>query len=268
MKIAFFGAGKMGEAILSGLISKGFNKNEIFVSEVFNDRLNYIKEKYEVNGSNKNIDALNFGDVIISAVKPQNLKDLSEELKENSFNEKILLSIMAGIKIQNLLDSFNVKKIVRTMPNINAQIGEAITIWTDIGLNNEEREFVKKIVSSFGEEVYVSKEDYIDIGTSISGSGPAYVFYFLNALIDAGVYLGLSRDISEKLSVQTILGSILLKKNTKEEANKLIHSVTSPGGTTSEALYKFEENRLKYSIMSGVIEAYKKSKALGEPKKW
>ncbi|MGB9843289.1 MAG: pyrroline-5-carboxylate reductase [Caldisericia bacterium] len=267
MKIAFFGAGKMGEAILSGLLKKGFKKDEIFVSEIFQDRLNFIKEKYGINGSNKNIDALNFGDILISAVKPQNLKDLSEELKNEDFKDKILLSIMAGVKIEKIFESFKVKKVVRTMPNINAQIGEAVTLWTDVGLNNDEKEFVKNILSSFGKEVYVIKEDYIDIGTSISGSGPAYVFYFLDSLIDAGVYLGLSRDVSEKLAVQTILGSILLKERTNEEAHKLIHMVTSPGGTTIEALYKFDENRLKYSIMSGVIEAYKKSKALGESKK-
>ncbi|MCX8095033.1 MAG: pyrroline-5-carboxylate reductase [Caldisericia bacterium] len=267
MKISFFGAGKMGEAILSGLINKGFNKEEIFVSEIVEERLKCIKEKYGINGSNKSLDAFNFGDILISAVKPQNLKDLSEELKEQDFKDKILLSIMAGVKIEKLLESFKVKKVVRTMPNINAQIGEAVTLWTDIGLNESEREFVRKILSSFGEEIYVLKEDHIDIGTSISGSGPAYVFYFLDALIDAGVYLGLSRDVSEKLSIQTILGSILLKKQTQEEAHKLIHMVTSPGGTTIEALYKFDENRLKYTIMSGVIEAYKKSKLLGESKK-
>lgn len=267
MKIAFIGLGKMGEAILSGLINKGFNKNEIFISELVHDRLSFIKERYNISGSNKNIDALNFGDVIIFAVKPQNLKDLSQELKDYNFGEKILLSIMAGIKIEKILESFKLNKIVRTMPNINAQIGEAITLWTEVGLNSEEKDFIKKILSSFGEEIYVSKEDYIDIGTSISGSGPAYLFYFLDALIDAGVYLGLARDISEKLAIQTILGSILLKKKTGEEAHKLIHSITSPGGTTIEALYKFEENRLKYSIMSGVIEAYKKSKLLGESKK-
>jgi pyrroline-5-carboxylate reductase len=267
MKIAFFGGGKMGEAILSGLINKGFNKSDLFVSEIVEDRLKYLIEKYGISGSTKSLDALNFGYILISAVKPQNLKDLSLELKDYDFDEKILLSIMAGVKISTLLESFKVKKVVRTMPNINAQIGEAVTLWTDIGLNNEEREFVKKILNSFGEEVYVSKEDHIDIGTSISGSGPAYLFYFLDALIDAGVYLGLSRDVSEKLAIQTILGSILLKKKTGEEAHKLIHMVTSPGGTTIEALYKFDENRLKYSIMSGVIEAYKKSKLLGESKK-
>lgn len=267
MRIGFFGAGKMGEAILSGLLNKGFNKKDIYVSEIVQSRLDFIKEKYGVQGSTNSKDALNFGDILICAVKPQNLKDLSEELKDFNFNEKIFLSIMAGIKIEKILESFNVKKVVRTMPNINAQIGESITLWTDVGLNENEREFVKKILSSFGQEVYVSKEEHIDIGTSISGSGPAYVFYFLDALIDAGVYLGLSRDVSEKLSIQTILGSILLKKLTQEEAHKLIHMVTSPGGTTIEALYKFEENRLKYAIMSGVIEAYKKSKALGETKK-
>ena len=267
MRIGFFGAGKMGEAILSGLLNKGFNKEDIYVSEIVQSRLNYIKEKYGVQGSTSSKDALNFGDILICAVKPQNLKDLSNELKEFDFNEKIFLSIMAGIKIEKILESFNVKKVVRTMPNINAQIGESITLWTDVGLSESEREFVKKILSSFGEEIHVSKEEHIDIGTSISGSGPAYVFYFLDALIDAGVYLGLARDISEKLSIQTILGSILLKKETQEEAHKLIHMVTSPGGTTIEALYKFDENRLKYAIMSGVIEAYKKSKALGETKK-
>lgn len=267
MRIGFFGAGKMGEAILSGLLNKGFNKEDIYISEIVQSRLNFIKEKYGVQGSTYSKDALNFGDILICAVKPQNLKDLSNELKEFDFNEKIFLSIMAGIKIEKILESFNVKKVVRTMPNINAQIGESITLWTDVGLSESEKEFVKRILSSFGEEIYVSKEEHIDIGTSISGSGPAYVFYFLDALIDAGVYLGLARDISEKLSIQTILGSILLKKETKEEAHKLIHMVTSPGGTTIEALYKFDENRLKYAIMSGIIEAYKKSKALGETKK-
>lgn len=267
MKIGFFGLGKMGEAILSALIDKGFKKEDIFVSEIVEERLKYITEKYGVKGSNKNFEALNFGDVLISAVKPQNLKDLSEELKDYEFKEKILVSIMAGVKIEKIFESFKVKKVVRTMPNINAQIGEAITIWTDVGLNYKEKEFIKKILSSFGEEVYVSKEEYIDIGTSISGSGPAYVFYFLDALIDAGIYLGLSKDVSEEISIQTILGSILLKKKTNEDTYKLIHMVTSPGGTTIEALYKFDENRVKYAIMSGIIEAYKKSKTLGEAKK-
>lgn len=267
MKIGFIGCGKMGEAILSGLIKNGFKKEEIFVSEIVEERLNFVKEKYGVDGSKFSKDAVDFGDYIILAVKPQNLKETSEELKDIDFKDKILISILAGKKVDELKSSFSVKKIVRTMPNINAQIGEAITLWIDIGLSDEEKNFVRKILKSFGDEIFVAKEDYIDMGTSISGSGPAYVFYFLDAMIDAGVYLGLSRDVSQELAIQTILGSILLKKETKEEANKLIHAVTSPGGTTIEALYKFEEGRVKYWIMNGIIEAYKKSKALGETKK-
>ncbi len=261
MKVSIIGCGKMGESILKGLLNKGFNKSNIFITTKTETHLKNLLERYKVMGSTKNIDAINFSDVVILSIKPQNLEEISKELT-GRFGGKILISILAGISIKNLKDYFKVKKVVRCMPNLPSRIGKGITVWTDSGLDEEEKNIVRKILSSIGEDIYVEKEEFIDIGTSLSGSGPAYVFLFLKSMTDAGVYLGLPRDISEKLSEETLIGSVLLKRELKKTYGELIDMVSSPGGTTVEALLKLEEGGFKSTLMKAIIAAYKKSKDL------
>jgi len=262
MKVSIIGCGKMGESLLKGLLNKGFNKSNIFITTKTATHLKKLLERYKVMGSTENIDALKFSDIVILSIKPQNLEEISKELT-GKFDGKILISILAGISIKNLKDHLKAKKVVRCMPNLPSRIGKGITVWTDSGLNEEERNIVKKILSSLGEDVYVEKGEFIDIGTSLSGSGPAYIFLFLKSMSDAGVYLGLPREISEKLSEETVIGSVLLKRELKKTYDELIDMVSSPGGTTVEALLKLEESGFKSTLMKAIIAAYKKSKDLG-----
>ncbi len=261
MKVSIIGCGKIGESLLKGLLNKGFKESDIFITTKTTTHLDKLLDKYKVMGSTKNIDALNFSDIVILSIKPQNLEEISKELT-GKFDGKILISILAGISIINLKDYLKAKKVVRCMPNLPLEIGKGITVWTDSGLNEEEKKIVKEILSSIGEDVYVEKEEFIDIGTSLSGSGPAYVFLFLKSMSDAGVYLGLPREISEKLSEETVIGSVLLKRELKKTYGELIDMVSSPGGTTVEALLKLEEGGFKSTLMKAIIAAYKKSKDL------
>lgn len=261
MKISIIGCGKMGESLLEKLLDKGFKREGVFVTTKRKEHLDALIKKYGVNGSNKNVEAVNFSDIVILSIKPQNLKEVSEEIK-GKFEGKILISILAGVGINNLEDSLEAKKVVRCMPNLPAKIGKGITLWIDKGLNENEREEVRRIISSFGKDIYVEKEEFIDIGTAISGSGPAYVFLFLKAMSDSGVYLGLPRDISEELSEETVMGSVLLRKELKKSYGELVDMVSSPGGTTVEALLKLEEGGFKSVLVKGIIAAYEKSKRL------
>jgi pyrroline-5-carboxylate reductase len=182
--------------------------------------------------------------------------------------KQAVLSIMAGVTIRALSTGLGSEAIIRAMPNTPGQIGAGITVWTATpAVGQEHREAAARVLSALGKQVQVPEEKYLDVATAVNGSGPAYAFLFIEALIDAGVYLGLGRDLARELAVQTVLGSATMVASTGQHPAALRDMVASPGGTTVEALLVLEDQGFRAATMKAVIAAYQKSKLLGEDTK-
>ena len=266
LTLAFIGGGTMAEAILSGVLDKGLaTPDAICVGEPVSGRRDYLSELYGVNTTSDNIHAVETADLVVLAVKPQQLRDVLGELRGRLIKSQAALSIVAGASIKSISRGLDHQAVIRVMPNTPAQVGEGMSVWTaspEVTTHHEEA--ARTILRSLGEELYVSEEKYLDMATALSASGPAYVFLFLESLIDAGVYLGLSRDMAQTLALQTVLGSAALAKSSGRHPAELRNMVTSPGGTTAEALLSMEDDGLRSAIINGVIAAHEKAAALGE----
>ena len=246
MKIGFIGGGVMAEAIMKGILDASLVKPEnLLVSDLDRQRLGYLNKTLNVFGVESNLEVVNKSDIVILAIKPQNIQEVMVELKGNFISDKSFLSIVAGVKTKILQEGLGVDSIIRVMPNTPAQIKKGMTVWTSSkSVSPDTLSFSKKILSVLGEELYVDDETLIDMSTALSGSGPAYMFLFMDALINAGIAIGMSKEMSVKLVRQTLLGSIELAIGSEFEPTKLKEMVTSPGGTTEAALSKFEEGTL------------------------
>lgn len=259
----------MGEAILSRILERKLSTREtVFVSDVSEARRQYLEKIYHVNTTDKNRSAAAVSEVILLAVKPQNLAPVMAELKGQLKPSQMVLSIIAGARIDTLRHGLSHNSIVRAMPNTPAQIGEGVTVWTATSdVNPKQKEWAQAILGSIGQEIFVDDEKYLDMATAVSGSGPAYFFLFVETLADAAVSIGLPREMAEKLVLQTMLGSgQLLKKSGKPPA-ELRRLVTSPGGTTAEAITAFEKGGFSELVRQAVTAAYEKAKQLGAGQK-
>ncbi|MCH8061999.1 MAG: pyrroline-5-carboxylate reductase, partial [Chloroflexi bacterium] len=176
-----------------------------------------------------------------------------------------VVSIIAGATIKTLVGGLGHSSVIRVMPNTPAQIGQGMSVWTATdSVSEENRAGTGALLRTLGKEVYVPDEKLIDMATAVSASGPAYVFLFIEAMIDAAVYLGMARDMARTLVLQTVSGSTRLVEETGRHPADLKDMVTSPGGTTIEALKAFEDGGFRATIFNAVNAAYEKSKALGE----
>ena len=165
--------------------------------------------------------------------------------------------------MRSIADETGHQAVIRVMPNTPAQIGAGISVWTAApAVTDDQREAARSVVATLGEEVYVESEDLIDMATALSASGPAYVFTFVEALVDAGVSIGMSRDLAGQLAIETVLGSARMAKETGTHPAELRNMVTSPGGTTAAALLELERGRLRHTVMGAVAAAYRRSKEL------
>jgi pyrroline-5-carboxylate reductase len=263
MKMTFIGGGTMGEAMVRCLLTKGIDMpQDIVVSEVSSVRRELLSREYGVGTLANNRKAIEGAELIILAIKPQDLSQVMQEIK-NLSPEQVVLSIVAGASLDSLCKGLNHRRIIRAMPNMPVQIGEGMTVWTtSIEVSQKQKEMAQSILSAFGGEIHVSDEKYLDMATAWSGSGPAYVFLFIEALIDAGVHIGLPRDIAQKLVVQTMLGSTSAVQKTGKHPAELRNMVTSPGGTTTEALLRLERGGFRSVILEAVAVAYDKAKHL------
>ena len=264
MKISFIGGGVMGEAIIKGVLAKGIAKpDDIIVSDPVQARQELLSKQHGVKAATDNLKAVEGTEVVVIAVKPQDLLKVLGELKGLS-PQQLVISIVAGATLDTLRQGLAHDCIVRTMPNMPAQVGEGITVWTTTsGVSEQQKRMASSILSALGEELYVHNEKYIDMATAVSGSGPAYVFLVIEALIDAGVHIGLPRNMAEKMVIQTVLGSAYSAKVTGKHPAELKNKVTSPGGTTTEGLLQLETGGLRSLLLRAVIAAYDKSKNLG-----
>lgn len=268
-RIAFIGGGIMAEAFIRGMLHKGLAKStEIVASDPLAERRTHLAETLGIYVSASNVEAIADAETVFLAVKPQVLGKVLDELAGHLSPDILLFTFIAGAKIETIRQALGVKAIVRIMPNTPCQIGEGMSVWTATpDTSPQQREWAQQIIAALGEEVYVDNEDYLDMATALNGSGPAYVFLFMEALIDAGVHLGLPRAISEKLVLQTVRGSAIYAQSSGLHLAILRNGVTSPGGTTAEALYRLEEGGLRATLSRAVSAAYEKAKRLGEQSK-
>jgi pyrroline-5-carboxylate reductase len=264
--IAFIGPGAMAEAMIGGLIRQKLATPEhLLVSGPRAERSEQLKEKYGVVPFTDNALAASQADVVVLSVKPQRLTAVMKGLHSVVKPEALVLSIIAGATLNKIGKGLGHRAVVRSMPNTPAQIGEGITVWTvSPAVSDEQKETARAILGALGQEVFVEDEHYLDMATALSGTGPAYVFMFMEAMIDAGVHMGFPRRISEQLVVQTIRGSVDFYQNNEVHVAALRNQVTSPGGTSAEALYYLEKAGFRTAISRAIWAAYQRSLELGK----
>ncbi|RMD47123.1 MAG: pyrroline-5-carboxylate reductase [Aquificota bacterium] len=263
-KVGIIGGGNIGEAIIKGILNgKKVSEDKIIVSDINGERVKYLVEKYHIAGTDSNERVARLSEIVILAVKPKDFERSVSPIKEE-LNGKILISVLAGVKIEKIKKVLGENiKIVRVMPNTPALVGEgAIGVSFEEGFTEEERKKVLSILETLGTVVEV-KEELMDVITGLSGSGPAYVFTFIDALAQGGVKGGLSYNDALKLAVQTVLGAAKLLKETGEHPAVLRDKVTSPAGTTIYGLHALEKGSFRNTVINAVEEATKRSKELG-----
>ena len=255
----------MGEAILSAVLDgKLATTGDVWVSDVIKARLDYLKNKYGIGVTADNREAVEARDIVVLAVKPQSLPAVMEGLKDRLDSNTLVLSIVAGVKIDTIARGLGHECIVRCMPNTPAKIGYGMSAWTATAEVSEEQEAqARAVLGGMGREIYFKDEEYLDAVTAVSGSGPAYVFLFAEAMMDAAVKIGLSPEEAAEMVSQTVLGAAHLMEESPESPAELIRNVASKGGTTARALEVFEKGGLAGLVEDAVKAAYQRSKELG-----
>lgn len=272
MKLAIIGAGNMAAAIVQSINKSSINGNslqnmsDVKVCDLDVEKAMLMEKKYPgLQSVSRHTEVLKDADICLLAIKPQQLSEFGEQLKDHDWSETTLISILAGCPIEKLQKTFpTCKYIVRTMPNTPAAIMDGITVWTATNYLKEDiRLKTKELLGNLGEEIYVSNEQYLDMATAISGSGPAYVYLLTESLVDAGVHIGFPREIATKLAITTIRGSLSYARQSEDSLTELRYNVTSPGGTTASAIYELERGRFRTVISDAVWAAYRRSAELG-----
>ncbi|ABC77615.1 pyrroline-5-carboxylate reductase [Syntrophus aciditrophicus] len=263
-KIGLVGCGKMGTILLSGMLrNRLVAESQIRVADVVKERLEEIHEAYPDIVQESNQPLARSVDILILAVKPQNLPELLNELTEDIHSGQLIVSVAAGISTRLIEKHLSGPvRVVRAMPNTPALVGEGVTaLAAGAYATQKDVETVARLFEAVGLTVKIN-ENLMDAVTGLSGSGPGYVFVILEALADAGVFLGLPRETALKLAAQTLLGSAKLYLRTGKHPGELKDMVTSPGGTTIAGLKALEEGRLRATLMTAVEAATRRSKVL------
>jgi len=260
-RIGFIGGGNMAEALVKGMTSQGMK--DIIVSDIKEDRLRYLSEHYNVKTTTSNTDVITSSDIIILAVKPQNMDTVLDEISPFITEDKLIVSIAAGIKLDYLSSKLRTKRLIRVMPNTPALVQEGMTVMSlcECFSDTTPVSMVREIFMSVG-KVITLPEKYMDSVTALSGSGPAFIARFIEAMIEAGISMGLSQDDAYTLAVQTAIGTAELLK-TGMTPSRLREMVTSPGGTTAAGLETFEKRGLKDIVKDALFSAQERSKELG-----
>lgn len=275
-RLAFVGCGVMAEAMIAGLLRKKLiNPDNVVGSHPRLARREELHVKYGIEMFEQNRDAVlaaapdttQSGAMAILAVKPQRLAKVLAELKGSIHPDQLVVSIVAGAKMQTITDELLHAAVVRTMPNTPAQIGEGVTAWTASPAVSEKQETqVRALLEALGKTVHVENERQIDMATALSATGPTYIFLVMEALIDAGVHMGFSRHVAQELVHQAMLGSVLFARESHKHPAELRNMVTSPGGTSAEAIYQMEKGSLRTVLSKAVWAAFQRAESLGQKK--
>ncbi len=254
--IAFIGAGNMASSIIGGLVQKGLPARRITAADPSTTHLEGLKQQYGINTADSNSTAVKNADVVVLAVKPQIMKIVCEELQSALDHKPLIISIAAGIPMTSYNRWLgNELAIVRIMPNTPALIRcGAAGLYATPHVSEQQRQQAAEIAGACGLALWVDNEDLIDAVTAVSGSGPAYYFLVMEAMIDAGVKLGLTPEAARQLTLQTALGASQMAISSDIPPSQLRENVTSKGGTTAEALKSFESNKLR-EIFSEAMQA-------------
>ncbi len=281
VRLSFIGCGVMAEAIMAGLLKRRLVlPGQIIGSHPALARRDQLEAKYGIEMVEDNRAAAVFDppgegsptathahSLVILAVKPQRLATVLGELKGELRQDQLLLSIVAGARTETIGNGLLHPSIVRAMPNTPAQIGEGITVWTaTTQVTDAQRVQVSALLGALGREMAVEEEKLIDMATALSATGPTYIFLVMEALIDAGVHLGFSRHMAHELVIQTMLGAVLFARESQKHPAELRNMVTSPGGTSAEAIYQMEKGGLRTVLSKAVWAAYQRAVSLGAAK--
>ncbi len=266
LTIAFIGAGTMGEAMIAGLLRERLVPAEqIIATGPRAERRSQLAEVYGIQVTDDNRAAAHAADVVVFALKPQTVPKVLPTLRGTFRPGDLVLSIIAGATITTFRDTLSHAAIVRAMPNTPAQIAQGMTVWTATeAVTETQRAQVQLILGALGHEHYVADEKYLDMATALSGTGPAYCFLLLEAMVDAGVHLGFPRRVAEELVLQTMLGSTMFALQSGKHLAELRNMVTSPGGTTAAALREMERGGLRTVLADGIWAAYERAHELGK----
>jgi pyrroline-5-carboxylate reductase len=264
-QIAFVGPGVMAEAMVIGLLNTaGVPPSQIRLSGPRQARLETLDERYGVSTTLSNLDAVDGVDIAVISVKPQSLGAVLEDLRGGLPEGALVLSIVAGARLGTLTNGLQHAAVVRSMPNTPARVGEGITVWTaSDAVGDDQRQQARTMLTALGQEIFVEDETYLDMATALSGTGPSYVYLFMEAMVDAGVHLGFPRRIAEQLVVQTVKGSVAYYEHSPRHLARLRNEVTSPGGTSAAALYYLEKAGFRTALSRAIWAAYERSSALG-----
>jgi len=265
IRLAFLGSGNMAEAIIKGVLDAGlFKPVSLIASDLSDQRLKMIGEKYAVRTTPSNREAVREGDIVILGMKPHAVDSVLAEVK-SELGKKVLISVAAGVPLSRLASGLEREaKIIRAMPNAPALVQYGATVLSPgKGVGDESLKLALRIFESIG-KTWVMEERYLDAVTGLSGSGPAFVFLMIEAMADGGVKSGLPREIALSLAVQTVRGAAQLVLQTGDHPARLKDFVASPGGTTIEGLQKLEEAKVRAAFLAAVEAAAKRSRELGK----
>jgi pyrroline-5-carboxylate reductase len=264
--IGVIGAGNMAEAMIKGiLVEKLVQPEQILASHPGAERRELLHERYGIRTTADNRAAARDADILVLSVKPQVLPRVMQDIRLDLRPGALVLSIVAGARIKMMMSGLHHGAIVRSMPNTPGQFGMGMTVWTCTPhVSDRQRQQAQRILQALGEEIWVEEEGYMDMATALSGTGPAYVFLFIEAMIDAGVHMGFSRHLAEEMVLQTIEGSVKVVREMNRHPATLRNMVTSPGGTTAAALYELEKGGFRTILSKAIFAAYRRSVELGE----
>jgi pyrroline-5-carboxylate reductase len=264
-QISFIGSGAMGEAMIKGMVAQGVvTPNQIMASDPVAARREQMTSNFGVRATDTNLTAVQEADVIVLSVKPQILPKVMAELNGKISASALILSIVAGVPIAPMQKGFGHDRIVRTMPNTPAQVGKGVTVWVATpAVSAQQRQQTEAILNALGLQIMVEDEHYLDMTTGLSGSGPGFIFFLIEAMIDAGVQIGFSRADAHRMVLQIFDGSVELMRSTGLHPAELKNRVTSPAGTTAAGLFELEQSGVRAALIRAVEAAYHRSEALG-----
>lgn len=264
MKITFIGGGNMAKALIGGLIKRGYSPSKMHVVEIAKDTCVNLHNEFGVRATTELAAAVAHGETVILAVKPQNLKEVALRLAP-ILNGQLVISIAAGIRTKDLARWLVTHNIVRCMPNTPALIRSGVTaLYAMPAVKPEQCHHAESILSAVGSTLWVEDEEMLDAVTAISGSGPAYVFYFIEAMLQGAYELGLDEAQARQLVLDTFLGASKLAEDSDDEIATLRERVTSKNGTTERALNSMDANQVKMDIVAAIHAAAVRSKEMGD----
>jgi pyrroline-5-carboxylate reductase len=263
-RIAFIGGGNMASAIIGGLLQQGLPAAQVLVVEPFDEARQKLRQNFGIDAQAQAGPSLAAAGLVVWAVKPQTFKDAAAQARAH-VQQALHLSVAAGIRSDSIAAWLGTERIVRSMPNTPALVGKGMTaLFARAGVGDQDKQRVEQVIATTGEHLWVAEEQHLDAVTALSGSGPAYVFYFLEAMVQAGTEMGLTEAQARRLGIATFAGASELARASSEPLHVLRERVTSRGGTTYAALTSMENDGVKAAFARALHAACRRAAELGD----